>query len=77
MKYKIGQKIRLIKSTWENSQTNIKLKIGNIYTIQKCHDNIDLCTLVEGYHNGGGGWWYNLDHFEPVSLNINKNIKIL
>lgn len=76
MNYRIGQRIKLMEPTWENSQANVKLIVFDVYTIEKFSPNNDFCTIKEGYHNNSGGWWYELKNFKPI-FNINNNIRIL
>jgi hypothetical protein len=74
-------KVKLIRHTDENRSAihtgAPELVVGETYTILKYHcATLARATLVEGYHNEQGGWWYDMKDFVVVH-ELNKKIKII
>ena len=62
MKFKIGNKVRIIGNT-----ANHQFNIGDDAIIIEIDENDDICTyLCAGVNNGADEWWVAEDDIEPA-----------
>lgn len=78
---KFPTKIRCIRLTDQIAREGDDeyIAVGGIYTMGNYEgESGHRITIVEGRHNGMGGWFYQASDFEFIKdIKLNKNIKVL